>query len=635
MSDSHPESGSVIDLGGVALPPSGETGPAPFDYPFTHDSEVFFRGVLDGIINTGGMPRLLFVGRGGLGNGAGIAALGLAKAAAQKRVDVLVVDASFDGPSLAKPFPYQPDEGLADMILWGSSLQATLRKTQNERIQIVSAGSPPADPDNILLDHDSDSVLNTLREQAELVLVVSDLRNGVGELSPLVRRSDRTLIVRGEDDPVVPINETLPEGKVLEITIGNLAAVEDPIDEAALLAAAAADAAKTAQADAANAASAEEAAPSEPRDTESKTSQTPPSAPKPSPTVAAGMELEPANKNEASPAPTGAGAPSQSKATSGKRDAGRPSNGNEQKKRGPREKKPATLAAAAGARGTAGSDVVAPKPSPVAPDPSVGQAVPAYDASKEKKEGSLLGIVGALAGVAAVIGVVGGFWFLQGRFQGVNSAASPRPETVAQKEVPVPADRGALDANGSGAVNQPADASGAEQDGAGAGGKPEVAVASGDGADKRPDPASTASGGSRQEVARDRTIPIRTGKKVTPAAKEDAPVKAAATKTDAPALSSETASAPPESKPASTVSGRVYGVHVESFPTRKEADDVARGYEAAGMPVTIKAVNVPAKGLWHRVILGRVGSKAEADALSREIKERFDLRYTLVVRVDR
>ncbi|NNE08266.1 MAG: hypothetical protein HKN20_06855, partial [Gemmatimonadetes bacterium] len=193
MSDAHHESGSVIDLGGVALPPSGETGPVPFEYPFTHDSEVFFRGVLDGIINTGGMPRLLFIARAGFGNRAGIAALGLARAAAEKKIDVLAVDASFEEPSLAKPFPYQPDEGLADMILWGSSLQATLRKTQNERIQVVSTGSPPADPDNIHLDHDSDSVLNTLREQAELVLVVSDLHSSAGDLSPLVRRSDRTL----------------------------------------------------------------------------------------------------------------------------------------------------------------------------------------------------------------------------------------------------------------------------------------------------------------------------------------------------------------------------------------------------------------------------------------------------------
>ncbi|NNE08545.1 MAG: hypothetical protein HKN20_08285 [Gemmatimonadetes bacterium] len=316
----------------------------------------------------------------------------------------------------------------------------------------------------------------------------------------------------------------------------------------------------------------------------------------------------------------------------------------------PAQKTPVMPAAASASSGAVPD--AEPKPSPIAPDPSVGRAIPAYDASKQKKEGSLLGIVGALAGVAAVIGVVGGIWFLQGRFQGVEGGGGGTPAVVAQNEVPAPEGRAALDANGSGAVNQPAAATAGEQ-GAAIGGNADrsgapdsedarkTAVSGEDGSGRAPGASGDDVPGGPSIDPGDRTIPIQSGTKMASAAEEPAgqsPEKNAGSAGNAGAATSAAAPAsskPAESRPAASVSGRAYGVHVESFPTGNEAVAAAAAYEAAGMPVTIKAVNVPGKGLWHRVILGRVESKAEADALSREVKERFDLRYTLVVRVDR
>ena len=98
MSDAKPESGSVIDLGGAALAQDVPFGPVPFDFPFPAELDAFFGNVLDGIVNTGGMPRMLFVARSGDRNRAGLAALGLAKAASDRRVEALLVDASFVEP---------------------------------------------------------------------------------------------------------------------------------------------------------------------------------------------------------------------------------------------------------------------------------------------------------------------------------------------------------------------------------------------------------------------------------------------------------------------------------------------------------------------------------------------------------
>jgi hypothetical protein len=270
--------------------------------------------------------------------------------------------------------------------------------------------------------------------------------------------------------------------------------------------------------------------------------------------------------------------------------------------------------------------------SPVDPDP-LRPAVPAYDQGREKKQGSLLGIVISLVAIAAVVGIVGGFWFLQGRFPG---AEQPAPVVVADRSVPD--DRGGQaesSANGAGALNPEADrAPGAPADAAGAPAQGDVAGAAdvevGDGVPIAPN---------------DRTMIAQTGRKVGAAGEAD---NVAAEKVvsdersggtlDEPAAqksASETAPGSADEQARAPVSGRAYGVHVESFPTRGEADEAAERYEAAGMPVTITAVNVPGKGLWHRVILGRVASRAEADQLSRDIKQRFDLRYTLVVRVGR
>jgi hypothetical protein len=61
----------------------------------------------------------------------------IALALADAGRDVLVVDLGLDGPSFQKPFQYQPDEGIVDMALFGTSAGAALRKTPHERIRVV------------------------------------------------------------------------------------------------------------------------------------------------------------------------------------------------------------------------------------------------------------------------------------------------------------------------------------------------------------------------------------------------------------------------------------------------------------------------------------------------------------------
>jgi cell division septation protein DedD len=73
-------------------------------------------------------------------------------------------------------------------------------------------------------------------------------------------------------------------------------------------------------------------------------------------------------------------------------------------------------------------------------------------------------------------------------------------------------------------------------------------------------------------------------------------------------------------------------VHVESFPTRDDAERGARRYRESGEIVTIMEKEIPDKGIWYRVLLGRFPSKEDAEAHAEEAKETYGLSYALVVR---
>jgi cell division septation protein DedD len=80
--------------------------------------------------------------------------------------------------------------------------------------------------------------------------------------------------------------------------------------------------------------------------------------------------------------------------------------------------------------------------------------------------------------------------------------------------------------------------------------------------------------------------------------------------------------------------GGPYSVHVESFPSMADAEKGAKRYRQSGEIVLIIEKEIPGKGIWYRVFLGRFPNSEEAADHAEEIKETFGLTYAMVMRVE-
>lgn len=72
-----------------------------------------------------------------------------------------------------------------------------------------------------------------------------------------------------------------------------------------------------------------------------------------------------------------------------------------------------------------------------------------------------------------------------------------------------------------------------------------------------------------------------------------------------------------------TARGNAFGVHVSSFRRRATAEaDAGRLGKELALPTRVLEVDLGAKGVWYRVVVGAFGSSAEALALRERLKEK-------------
>jgi cell division protein FtsN len=65
-----------------------------------------------------------------------------------------------------------------------------------------------------------------------------------------------------------------------------------------------------------------------------------------------------------------------------------------------------------------------------------------------------------------------------------------------------------------------------------------------------------------------------------------------------------------------------YTVNVASFRDKRNTDRLMRELEEKGYEVFVEKANIPQKGVWYRVAVGRFPSRREAQAFARGLKER-------------
>lgn len=113
----------------------------------------------------------------------------------------------------------------------------------------------------------------------------------------------------------------------------------------------------------------------------------------------------------------------------------------------------------------------------------------------------------------------------------------------------------------------------------------------------------------------------------TPAPSATPPVRAAAPPAPLPTAAPSAAPVPtalpvPAAAPKTAAHAGAFGVHVSSFRKRTTAESEARRLGAQlALPARVVQVDLGAKGVWNRVIVGAVGSAAEASALRERLKQ--------------
>lgn len=480
----------ILELGSIRFERSNATGGVGVDESFPEECVAEWNRLLDRLDQAGGLPRFLYVASSGSVIDAGMIAVGLARSAAARGMDVLLVDLSLEAPVLLKPFPYQAEEGFTDMVLWGASLQAALRKTRDERIRLVGVGSPPPDGDEVLARPECDSVLGALRGEAEFVLGVGPARRKDGGLSPLVRKTDRTLLVGHAPGDAADLAGRAPAGRLARV----------------------------------------------------------------------GLE----------------------------------------------EEFPA--------------EAVSPAP----PERPRGEPVPVGEARRRFPVGRLLL---AFALVSILVGVLFSRLYLSRR----ETVPVARVEEPAAERI-LASGRGETSSGGEALSPGPAEEAAAP--------KPEFSA----GPPSEGSGEGTVAGGATGEdaglIAETSGIPYGDGEKTPPvpaSAGEETPGEAAAPPARTPPAEPEVAPAEtvaPATEAEAPATEPYYAIHVESFPTRADAEEASGRYRARGETVTIMEKEIPGKGAWYRIVLGRYSTANDATARVEEVKRDYGLDYALAVRVN-
>jgi hypothetical protein len=192
----RPQAG-LRDLGSLALQPSGDA----WVPDFSSDGEARSRDLVAGgswdprsIASTVRDGSVLYVATLANRAGAGIILARIVRAFAEAGREVLLIDADVSRPLLAKPFQYQPDEGLVDMVLFGTSAGAAIRRTATDKIRVLTVGSPPVDAVEIWESKELAEILVAFRSEWNAVVVHAPFYQGSDRVCDIVRHADALVL---------------------------------------------------------------------------------------------------------------------------------------------------------------------------------------------------------------------------------------------------------------------------------------------------------------------------------------------------------------------------------------------------------------------------------------------------------
>ena len=131
------------------------------------------------------------------GDGKTTVSVHLAAALAQDGQDVVLVDADMRHPQVAVRLGIDPPVGLSDVITWQSELRDALVEVDagDGRLRVLAAGSQPPNPSRLLSSQRMSTLLLTLSDEVDIVIVDTPPLLNVSDAVPLLEGVSGTVLV--------------------------------------------------------------------------------------------------------------------------------------------------------------------------------------------------------------------------------------------------------------------------------------------------------------------------------------------------------------------------------------------------------------------------------------------------------
>ncbi len=132
-----------------------------------------FRRLKTSLLNRGeDPPQIIVVASPGPGEGRSFVALNLALAfAAEKRRDVLLVDADLRKPSIGNWVSPAPTLGFSEVIEGRTELDHAMVDLVNSPLRILPAGAPPREPAELLASDRTEAIIRSLRDRFQTIII--------------------------------------------------------------------------------------------------------------------------------------------------------------------------------------------------------------------------------------------------------------------------------------------------------------------------------------------------------------------------------------------------------------------------------------------------------------------------------
>lgn len=172
--------------------------------------------------------QTIVVTSSGPGEGKSTTSSNLAVAMAQNGSKTILIDCDQRKPKLHKVFLTSNQKGLSDLLVGNSNFEEAVQKTQIENLDILTSGTKPPNPSELLASLKMKNFVEALREKYDCIIIDTPPVIAVTDAQIVSRYADGCLLVvasaQAEREAVVKAKELLEkvDAKILGVVLNKL-----------------------------------------------------------------------------------------------------------------------------------------------------------------------------------------------------------------------------------------------------------------------------------------------------------------------------------------------------------------------------------------------------------------------------